>query len=136
MIEFETALPVTHRSVLRTLFIAVRRGFATRLGRGETIIGVFDRRVCCRKTSSVSRKAMRFDQMARGLLFAEQLARQVGDDRELRLVEAETRCDLAELPEHRLHQGRVEGMGDGEAFGPSAFVIPGCTYLFDCGLCS
>ena len=69
-----------------------------------------------------------------GLLWVEQLSGDVGDDRDLGLAEGEALGDLGELLEHRLHQGRVEGVGDGEAFGLFALVLPLGADRFDCFL--
>jgi hypothetical protein len=66
-----------------------------------------------------------------GPLWTEQLTGEVGDDRYLGLSIREALGDFSELLEHRLHQWRVEGVGDGEALGLSSPLLPLVADSFD-----
>src|SRR5258706_429880 len=70
------------------------------------------------------------------LLGAEQLATDVGDNRDLRLAVVEALDDLGELRQHRLDQGRVEGVGDSEALGLAALLLPLAAGFLDRPLCA
>ncbi len=59
-----------------------------------------------------------------GLIGAERLAAQVGDDGHLRRLGLEALEDRGEGLQHRLHQGRVEGVADRQALGLSALLLP------------
>jgi hypothetical protein len=67
----------------------------------------------------------------RGALGPQQLAAQAGDERGVGSAELEALACLRELPEHRVHQRRVEGVGDIQAFGPLAQLLPGGFALLD-----
>ncbi len=51
------------------------------------------------------------------------LAGEGGDDRDMGCGEGEPGDDLAEVVEHRVHERRVEGVGDGELLGPAALFL-------------
>ena len=65
------------------------------------------------------------------LLGTEQLAADVGDDRDLGSLEGEALADRGEGLQHRLHQRRVEGVGDVQALGLPALLLPGRLALLD-----
>ena len=96
-------------------------GAGALLGEGRDRVGEADRLAhVCDPVGGVGR-----------LLGVEQLPADVGDDRDLGLVVGEGLGDLGELLQHRLDQGRVEGVGDGEALGLSSLALPLAADRFD-----